>query len=312
MPSFIANDGVNLHYETHGSRDNFPLILLHGFTGSGEVFKRNVDALSKNYYLVVPDLRGHGSSDKPKSGYHVARLALDLENLLDHLQFIKSGRGKIAAIGTSLGAAILWSYSELFGTSVFSHVVFVDQAPLQNYLSDWGPEYGNRGCNSPEALAQMQHTLENDPETAHRGTIAACLGYRSHPRHADPVEGSKEWQDTEAFFLGEAMKGDGWWYGKLMADHTANDWRYSIAQNFGPESPSKTKVLVVASSRSGCFPAAGPLKVVELVNGERKDGLAKGVDVEWGGHWCYWEKPDMFNELVIEFLENHRGTTYTR
>ena len=67
--------------------------------------------------------------------------------------------------------------------------------------------------------------------------------------------------------LGEALKGDGEWYGKLMADHTALDWRDSIRASFGSGSGSETKVLVVASSRSGCFPAEGPMKVVEFVNG---------------------------------------------
>jgi len=180
----------------------------------------------------------------------------------------------------------------------------VDQAPLQNYASDWGPEYGNRGCNSPEALATMQHTLENDPEAAHRGTIAACLGYRSHPRPEDPSEGSENWKSDETFFLEQALKGDGKWYGKLMADHTALDWRDAVDQSFGPGSESTTEVLVVASTRSGCFPAAGPLKVVELVNGGSEVGLAKGVTVEWGGHWCYWEKPELFNEMVLEFLQS--------
>jgi pimeloyl-ACP methyl ester carboxylesterase len=50
-------------------------------------------------------LRGHGVSEKPKAGYHVARLAMDLNNLIDHL---KLPVGEILAIGTSLGAAILW------------------------------------------------------------------------------------------------------------------------------------------------------------------------------------------------------------
>lgn len=76
----------------------------------------------------------------------------------------------------------------------------------------------------------------------------------------------------------------------------------------GPFSKSGTKVLVVTSSRSGCFPAAGPLKVVELVNGDgspskRENNRAKGVVVEWGGHWCYWEKPELFNKLILDFLD---------
>lgn len=156
--------------------------------------------------------------------------------------------------------------------------------------------------NNLQALEGLQRTLKTDPKTAHLGTIAACLGYRSHPQPGDPTEGSKAWQDDEAFFLTEALKGDGWWYGKLMADHTALDWRDAIQHSFGPGSESKTKTLVVASTRSGCFPAAGPLKVVELVNGGAEGGNARGVAVEWGGHWCYWEKPEEFNELVLGFL----------
>jgi len=92
---------IEVLYTTHRLTSD----QLHGFTGSGKVFKRNITTLSKDHYVVVPDLRGHGSSDKPKSGYHVARLAMDLNNLINHL---KLAEGQISAIGTSLGAAILW------------------------------------------------------------------------------------------------------------------------------------------------------------------------------------------------------------
>jgi len=159
--------------------------------------------------------------------------------------------------------------------------------------------------NNSQAVAALQTTLSLSPEIAHKGTIAGCLSYLSHPLPTDTVSQSQKDSD-EAFFLGEAMKGDPTWYGKLMADHTALDWRDSIHALFGPESGSETTVLVVASSRSGCFPAEGPMKVVELVNGEgkgeEKENKAKGVVVDWGGHWCYWEDPARFNRLCLEFL----------
>ncbi|ORY12439.1 Alpha/Beta hydrolase protein [Clohesyomyces aquaticus] len=297
MPLIKTNDNVTLYCETNGSSDLPPLILLHGFTSSGAVFLRNVEALSRNHYVVVPDLRGHGFSDKTKSGYHVARLALDLKNVIDYFQFKV---GTISAIGTSLGAAILWSYCELFTTEDFKSLIFVDQAPLQNYLSDWGAAFGNRGCNSAEALQAFQKQLLDDPKAAHLGTINACLAYRYAPQPGDFSESSPEWKADEEFFLSEALKGDPWWYGKLMADHTALDWRDSIAQSFGENSGSTTRVLVVASTRSGCFPAAGPLKVQELAS-------AESVTVEWGGHWCYWEQPDLFNEVAIRFLLQGRS-----
>lgn len=181
-------------------------------------------------------------------------------------------------------------------------MVFVDQSPLQNQLPDWDTRFCNRGLNSPSSLLALQSTLSSNPSEAHKGTIASCLAYRSHPLPTDNVTPAQQAAD-EAFFLGEALKGDGTWLGKLMADHTANDWRYSIAATMGPGSGGITKVLVVASSRSGCFPAPGPMRVVQLINGDGEDtGRARGEIVDWGGHWCYWEEPELFNELCLEFL----------
>lgn len=71
------------------------------------MFQKNVNRLSEHYYVIVPDLRGHGDSEKPRSGYHVARLAVDLANLLDELKLRDRGDG-IKVVGASLGAAILW------------------------------------------------------------------------------------------------------------------------------------------------------------------------------------------------------------
>ena len=231
---------------------------------------------------------------------------MDLKNLIDHLDL--PAHGKIIGVGASLGCSILWSYSELFGSSVFSHMVFVDQAPLQNYTVDglWGPEHANRGCNSAASLAHLQATLALSPETAYRGTVKSCLAYRSHPLPTDSVSAEERAKD-ESFFVGIATQGDPVWFGKLMADHTALDWRDSIRHNLGHGSGSSTKVLVVASDRSGCYPAAGPLAVVDLVNSRGKEhglpeGMAKGVTITWGGHWCYWEDPQEFDTIIRDFL----------
>jgi pimeloyl-ACP methyl ester carboxylesterase len=268
------------------------------------VWKKNIPTLEKRYRVIAPDVRGHGDSDKPKHGFHVSRLAMDLRELVQHLQV-----PKMKALGGSLGCSILWCYAELFTTAEFSHMIFVDQSPLQNYTLDgWDSRYCNRGMNSAPAVAMLQTTLALRPEVAHKGTIASCLAYRSHPQSSDAVSSQTQKED-EDFFLGEAMKGNGQWYGKLMEDHTALDWRESVKATFGPGSGSKTKVLVVASSRSGCFPSDGPMKVVDFVNRDATTKLATGFVTDSGGHWCYWEKPDKFNELIVKFLDNQYTET---
>jgi pimeloyl-ACP methyl ester carboxylesterase len=187
-------------------------------------------------------------------------------------------------------------------------MIFVDQSPLQNSTLDgWDSRYCNRGMNSAPAVAALQTTLSFSPETAHKGTIAACLAYRAYPLPTDSISVAT-YQEDEDFFLQIAMMGDPEWLGKLMADHTSLDWRDSITAMFGRSSSSETKVLVMASTRSGCFPAAGPLKVVDLINdyiGDKfgsKVPLAEGLEVSDGGHWCYWESSQLFNERLLKFL----------
>jgi pimeloyl-ACP methyl ester carboxylesterase len=91
-----------------------------------------------------------------------------------------------------------------------------------------------------------------------------------------------------------------------MSDHTALDWRASIKKNFGEANDSSTDILVVASERSGCFPAAGPMWIVDAILETKADNTrgpnVRGVVVDFGGHWCYWEGAEKFNDLVLKFL----------
>jgi pimeloyl-ACP methyl ester carboxylesterase len=73
-------------------------------------------------------------------------------------------------------------------------------------------------------------------------------------------------------------------------------------ENFGGGAENKTRVLVVATNRSGCFPAKGPLAAVTFANAKAEVHRAQGVVIEWGGHWCYWEDPEKFNQLALDFL----------
>ena len=49
-----------------GSQDNPPLILVHGFGGSGSLYYKVMKGLSENFYLIIIDLVGMGSSSRPK------------------------------------------------------------------------------------------------------------------------------------------------------------------------------------------------------------------------------------------------------
>ena len=100
MNAFI--NGIEIGYEVRG--DGEPLLLLHGFTGSGgdwaHVF--DLEDLARRYRLVIPDARGHGRSTNPTGTFTHRQHALDTLALLDHL-----GIARCKAVGASLGGNTL-------------------------------------------------------------------------------------------------------------------------------------------------------------------------------------------------------------
>lgn len=79
----IAVDGVSLWVETSGSGE--PLLLLHGLGSSGIDYEAIVPALAASHRVIVPDVRGHGRSDKPAGPYGVPLFAKEIAQVLERL-----------------------------------------------------------------------------------------------------------------------------------------------------------------------------------------------------------------------------------
>jgi pimeloyl-ACP methyl ester carboxylesterase len=97
MPK-IDRDGVKIYYETHGSGP--PLILTHGYSSTCEMWRGQIEALSKHHKLVLWDIRGHGQSDYPEDpkAYSEALTVADIGALLDEV-----GADSAIVGGLSLG-----------------------------------------------------------------------------------------------------------------------------------------------------------------------------------------------------------------
>lgn len=79
----LSINGFDMYYEIYG--EGSPLLLLHGFTGSGAGLAQGFKQLSINHKLIIPDLRGHGRSTNPSERFSFQQAALDIFTLLDHL-----------------------------------------------------------------------------------------------------------------------------------------------------------------------------------------------------------------------------------
>jgi pimeloyl-ACP methyl ester carboxylesterase len=104
---FAGHDGAQLAYRETGS--GRPLILLHGYMGTGSDWldRGPADALAaQGFRLVLPDLRGHGSSAGSGDALAYPRdvLADDGLALIEHLGL---GPGQYDLGGYSLGGRIV-------------------------------------------------------------------------------------------------------------------------------------------------------------------------------------------------------------
>jgi pimeloyl-ACP methyl ester carboxylesterase len=96
---------VKLHYAKAGDGERL-VVLLHGFPEFWFSWRHQLVALSDEYTVVAPDLRGYDLSDRPKnrSDYEIGHLVGDIVGLIKHF-----GRDKAAMIGHDWGASVAWA-----------------------------------------------------------------------------------------------------------------------------------------------------------------------------------------------------------
>src|SRR5512143_1100509 len=78
------------------------LLFLHGFGGQALQWTYQLRAFAYQDRVIAIDLRGHGRSDQPRSGYGMPSLMSDVENVLDVLGVNE----KVVLVGHSFGGAI--------------------------------------------------------------------------------------------------------------------------------------------------------------------------------------------------------------
>lgn len=102
----ITVDGIKLHVEEFGGT-GLPVLFVHGFPLSGEMWHSAIDALLKqpgparDCRMIVPDLRGHGRSEASDAA-SMTRYADDLVAVLDAL----GERRPVVFVGLSMGAML--------------------------------------------------------------------------------------------------------------------------------------------------------------------------------------------------------------
>jgi pimeloyl-ACP methyl ester carboxylesterase len=91
--------GLAMHLLDEGQ--GAPVLLLHGLGSSGADWELVAPLFTKDHRVLMPDLRGHGQTEKPPGEYPVAQHARDVAALLDALHL-----KNVYVIGLSMGGMV--------------------------------------------------------------------------------------------------------------------------------------------------------------------------------------------------------------
>ncbi len=93
-------NGASLFFVEKGQGD-LTFLFIHNTGGDHRLFAPQLDFFSRWGRVVIPDLRGHGKSDKPKKKYSIEVFGEDLICLCKELSL-----RNVIAIGSSMGGNI--------------------------------------------------------------------------------------------------------------------------------------------------------------------------------------------------------------
>tara|TARA_R110002033_G_scaffold142072_1_gene180512 strand:- start:1540 stop:1911 length:372 start_codon:yes stop_codon:yes gene_type:complete len=111
VPNFVNNyvevNGTKLHYVKGGQGE--PLILIPGYPETWWAYHKVMPILAEKQCVVVVEMRGMGSSDKPAEGYTKKNMAKDIFELTKILGYEKVNIG-----GHDIGAHVAFSFATNF------------------------------------------------------------------------------------------------------------------------------------------------------------------------------------------------------
>jgi pimeloyl-ACP methyl ester carboxylesterase len=123
---------LRLHYVEWGRPDAPPLVLVHGGRDHCRNWDWVAEALSADWRIIAPDLRGHGDSAHALGGdYGMAGYVYDLAQLVHSQQL-----APVTIIAHSLGGNIALRYAGLYPENVAKVLAIEGLGPSPSLLAD--------------------------------------------------------------------------------------------------------------------------------------------------------------------------------
>jgi pimeloyl-ACP methyl ester carboxylesterase len=281
--TFVDLRGLRHHVRMWGDPADRPLVLLHGSRDMSASWQFVVDQFRKSYFVIAPDWRGHGLSDRNPQGYWFQDYLGDLDALLDH--FLPGQ--PVDVIGHSLGGNVASIYAGVRPERI-GHLVALDafglmEQPVEqtaDHLRAWLDGWRDfKGTGRPYAShAEMAgRLLQANPRLT--PDKAAFLA----PHMARETAGGFVWSFDALHRLPFALR------------HRRAEWAACVARATAP-------TLWVASDR----PARSETEPGGLAARKALVQDLAYVKVLDTSHNVHHDKPQRIAQLIEDFLDGKR------
>jgi pimeloyl-ACP methyl ester carboxylesterase len=291
--------GVELDVFTAGDRANPALIFLHGFPESHRTWRYQMAALSDNYYCIAPDQRGYRGSSKPQNvdAYTADKLTADIFAVADAL-----GVQEFTIIGHDWGGAIAWSVA-LNGQAGGMNPAWAGRVTRAIIANAPHPYLFQRLLiTDMEQRASSQYIRAfrdpgNDDLIREQGLTGLMSKFVKWDRPSNMEAEERDalltdWKDRDACF---GMLN---WYRASALIVPAMDEDAAIPDFAAGAFPNlEIPTLVIWAMDDLALPSSNIEGIEAFVPN------VKIIPVHDCGHFVIWEKPDVVNAAIKEWLE---------
>ena len=263
-----------------------PVLLLHGFPDSKELWKNQIPVLVKaGFRVIAPDLRGYGNSPSPleKEKYAFPILMADVMGILDRLSL-----EKVHIIGHDWGAALSWQLAKYHEHKFISLTVMsvgfpgnTGMATVQQREKQWYFYLFLQEGLAEKKLADYDWKLTRET-------------FGSHPELEKVL---KRFQNRTS--LTTALN---WYRGNLQNMLTQAGEEYIPSDKI-----SETKIKKIVIPTLGIWSSEDNFLLEEHM--QQSAEFTKNFSyrkIEGAGHWMMLDKPKEINSLILEFLNSQK------
>lgn len=265
-------DGVRLHFRIGGA--GFPVVLLHGFAETGEMWNPVLPQLASTHTVIVPDLRGAGASSKPDDGYDKKTMARDIHALLASL-----GVDKATIVGHDIGLMVAYAFAAQYPEQT-ERLVLMD-AFLPG-IGNWKDMWLLRDLWHFHFYGEVPLALVAGRERIYLEHF--WNDFAADPRHSVPEPERERY--ARAYAQPGAMRAGFEWFRNFERD----------AADFARMAQDRLRmpVRVIAGEKSGGAFLIGQVRLVA----DDVDGAV----IPGAGHWLLEEAPDRVVPVLEEYV----------